>query len=336
MRKALLVLVLVVALVGASPGLAFGWANGPVHGGYGSHDWILDRAITLAGAQGSWVQRTIALRATSDPDTRKWAATYQHYFETGSCRGGPQMVAELYHSAMLAYQAGDLATASKLLGQLSHCYSDSMQPFHATQAANAYKSLHTKYEYAVDALQRGAKKSRSWVKPAPRVPVTDVRDKAVAAAMYGRSFFPSLVKTFKKSRSVKKGTPNRITKALMNRAANDLADIIVSIPLGVGETAAPVVDMKLSRTTLRTSERIGALVTVMDANGRPLNAVGVKFVWMFPSGPVTWSTYTDANGYIYRYQDVTSAAVGQPTLASTFVTVNGATTASTLSYVVTR
>ncbi|HEY5549448.1 MAG TPA: hypothetical protein VIL17_07665 [Coriobacteriia bacterium] len=334
-RNALVAIAIAGAmLLGAIPATALAWSNGPAKkghagDGYGTHDWILDRAIKLAGANGTWVIRTTALLATDDPDSQRTPSTYHWYSDSGSLRGAPQMVSELYHQAIVAYQAGDRVAASRYLGTLSHYYDDITQPFHTTSKALPYGALHNRYEYAVDDHQNTPAKSRSWVTARPTVPVTDIRSKTVDAALYARSLFPRLLASYKRSRSVTKGTTNKVTRLVMSRAVNDLADIISSIPSGVGEATAPAaVDMSLSATNPRPTQRLGTLVTITDANGAPINAVGVKFEWRLPTGTVTWLTFTDANGYAYRYQTISSLPFLQQAFTTTYVTVNGTTTAT--------
>jgi hypothetical protein len=60
----------VVVLLGAAP--AGAWSNG-VEGpnSFGTHDWILKKAIKAAGKKASWVRLRVALRATDDPDTKE-------------------------------------------------------------------------------------------------------------------------------------------------------------------------------------------------------------------------------------------------------------------------
>lgn len=339
MRRTALASIAIVLLLGLLPATAFAWCNGPavngkVGNGYGSHDWILDRAIALAGAQGSWVKRTTALLATDDPDSQHTAAMYHHFVEDGTSRGAPQIVSDLYHKAIVAYQAGDMSAASKDLGTLSHYYADILQPFHVTKAANSHTSLHSQYEHYVDDHQHRAGNVHSWITNRARQPVADVRAETISAALYARSLFPSLLTTFGKSHSVTSGTPLAITKKVMSRAVNDLADIICGIASGSGEaTAATTVQMTLSRTRPRQNQAVGILVTCTDVNGDPLDGVGVKFVWHLPTGDVTYLTYTDANGYAQKYQDIGTAPIGVSRLTSTKVVVNGITTLKEAAFV---
>ena len=342
MRRIIVIALTLALLVGAVPASAFAWCNGPtkngsVGSGYGSHDWILDRAITKAGAAGSWVKRTTALLASDDPDTSKWAAATQHIFEKGPCRGAAQAVSDLYHKAIVAYRAGDMTAASRYLGQLSHCYSDILQPFHTSSVANSYKTLHTQYEWAVDDRQNTRTSSLSWITPRPAAPVTEVRQMTINAATFARRLFPSLLSSYKASHSVAKGTPLRITKAVMSRAVNDLADIIAAIPTGAGEMTQPgAVELSVSRDNPRSGTSVEAFVRVTDAAGAPIDAVGVKLVWHVASGKAVYQSYTDADGYVWEWQNIGDADNGQVLSVDAIVTVNGQTTTTTHQLVATK
>jgi hypothetical protein len=336
MRRIALIVIIAAIVVGLVPASAFAWANGPTRNGsrgagYGTHDWILDRAIKLAGADGTWVSRTKALAATDDPDYGRSPANY-HWYAFGSSRGGPYAVSELYHKAIVAYDAGDTAKASKYLGQLSHYYADINLPFHTTAAASTFGPLHLQYERALDPIQYSGTRVTSWVTRRPREPVADVRAKAVSSALYARSFYSQLYASYKASHSVRTGTANQITRLVLSRAVNDLADIIVGIRTGSGEATAPAtVDMSLSSPDPRPYQHIGAFVTCLGADGQPLNAVRVMFIWHLPTGTQSWLAYTDDNGYAAaRYTNVGAASIASDVSAN--ITVNGVTTAYTQSF----
>ncbi len=140
-------------IVAVAPAHALAWANGAVRDGvrgqgYGTHDWVLDRAIALAGAQGAWVVRSAALGATDDPDFIGSPAEYHVYLASGGARGAAHAVSGAYSKAVAAYQAGDRVAASRYLGRLSHYYSDTLQPFHTVNASSRPGSLHWSYESA--------------------------------------------------------------------------------------------------------------------------------------------------------------------------------------------
>lgn len=332
MRRFALSLMLIAALVASMPGTASAWCNGPAKkghagDGYGTHDWLLERAIKNAGPGGTWVIKSKALLASDNPDSRKVSPIYHAFRERGSVRGAPQMVSDMYHKVIVAYQAGDMSAASTYLGELSHYYADITQPFHTTSAAAPYRSLHIAYEYSADDYENTPTRSLSWITLRPPVPVTDIREKTIEAAEYARTQFPSLLKSFKASRTARTGNANRITRRVQSRAVNDLSDIIASVPTASGEaTAVAEVAMSLSTTTPRPGQKIGAFVTCTGPEGQPLEGVGVTYTWRLPTGTATWTSFTDARGWIYRYQDIGSLPIGALTPVTARVTVNGVST----------
>ena len=341
MRRSAVLALAILMLVTAMPGTAAAWCNGPDKNGsqgagYGSHDWILDHAIKHAGAGGDWVYKKTALLASDDPDTANWGAPSQHFYEKDSCRGAPQSVADLYHKAVVAYQAGDRVTASKYVGQLSHCFTDILQPFHSTAKAKNYHSLHIKYEYAVDDHQNTSTKSGSWLTLRPVAAITDVRQTTIDAALYARSQFPTLLSSFKASHAIK-GNALKVTKRVMSRGVNDLADLIASIPQNVGQSAdATNIDVTLWNARPNPNEGVGCFVTITGPDGEPLDAVGVHFVWHMPDGTAKWDNYTNADGYVARYQNIGDAPIGKPLTVEAIVTVNGVTTSTERTFVPTK
>lgn len=342
MRRIAVIAVVIALMVGALPGTALAWCNGgPKNGivgnGYGTHDWILDRAIKQAGADGAWVNRTSALLSTDNPDSQRTHYAYHWFREVGPGRGAPFMVSELYHKAVVAYRAGDKVSASKYLGVLSHYYADIIQPFHTSSTSDSYRKLHSDYEFAVDDYQHKPTGVAAWVTPRPVAPVTDIRAKTVSAALYARSLFPGLLASYKLSHSVRTGRTYTVTKLVMSRAVNDLADIVASIPLASGETSAPAtVSMHLSRTNPRQNTGVTAYVTCTDSEGMPMDAVGVLFTWRLPTGTTTTRTFTDASGLATRGMDIGMSPIGQRSIVSANVTVNGTTTVVESWFVPTR
>ena len=108
----------------------------------------------------------------------------------------------------------------------------------------------------------------------------------------------------------------------MQRAANDLADIIWSISQGVG--AAPAVG-SLSLSVRWTGVRAGGTNTVSvrarDARGRPLEGVAVVVAWPTATGTRPEYLYTDATGYQSRTAGVgtTPKRVLRPVVATSTV-----------------
>jgi hypothetical protein len=69
---ALCAIVAMASVLPVSPAAA--WSNGRSGpNSYGTHDWILDKAIKKLKRRGEsvdWVRLNVALRATDDPDTK--------------------------------------------------------------------------------------------------------------------------------------------------------------------------------------------------------------------------------------------------------------------------
>ena len=94
-RLAAAALAALLAFAGSVP-LVGAWANGPNNGnGYGTHDWILDQALRVLDDNGighGWVNRSIALEATDDPDKVEVAADpsrkIEHTYTATGRRGG--------------------------------------------------------------------------------------------------------------------------------------------------------------------------------------------------------------------------------------------------------
>ncbi len=329
-RRLALITVLAALLLSIGTQQALGWTNGGDGGqGFGTHDWILGRALILAGEDGAWVNRTLAYRATDDPDTYNTSPFY-HTFKERGARGGPYAVSELYYKAVVAYRAGDYATASKHLGVLSHYYADCSQPFHATNKATKYrKTLHFPYEKAVGRRHYKLGNKAYWITPRPRQPVTDIRAKTVASAKYARARFPALLKSFRASRQVRKGTPNRITREVLSRSANDLADIIVSIPKGEGVAQLPQsTTVSIPNHYPRQGQVLGLTALCVDAAGRPMEGVAVKFIWDLPGGTKSILRWTDPYGKIGWAENIGKSRIGQVKYVSVYIPASGAATST--------
>lgn len=333
----------VMAAVAASPALA--WGNGPtVNGvpgdGYGTHDWVLDHAIAAAGAKASWVDVRTALLATDDPDKSKTTSeSYKHvFYASGHARGGPQAVADEYYALMQAYQAGKHTEASRRLGRLAHYYADICQPYHTDSRGSAYKgnTRHEPYEHAVYPLTKSFGSSRKWTTLRDRRSVSDVRAKAVSAAKYSRSKYAALDAAYAKTRSVMSGDAHVITGEALNRAINDLADIIAAVPDGKGVSRPPAT---LTQTWgnpryryPRATQKIRPNVVARDAAGDPMEGVAITYTWPLKDGPKTVVRYTDSTGLAYDWQEVGSVSLMKRRTLAVRSTTSGSTTNSSSWY----
>ena len=306
---------------------ALAWDNGPSGGnGYGTHDWILDQAIRLAGPDASWVDTPTALRATDDPDHDGERIT--HYFlEKTLYRGAPQRVSDLYYAAATALAAGDRIEASRLLGLLSHHYSDPLQPFHSAYAAFSNARYHAPYEAAVEALTDLPGMNADWITAAARRPITDVRVKLIVAARFSRARFPALIKAIKSSKVIDatQSTVHTVTVEVTSRAANDLADIIVGIARHEGLSAPPAaMTLTLSKRFPAQHDDVTASAKCTDAGGSPMEGIGVTFVWPVRSGgTVSAVRYSGKDGIARSVHDIGTLPWSKKVVVTATSTVSG-------------
>jgi len=319
LRRILILLSAFVLCLGLGVTSAYAFANGTdfdMDGvgddGYGTHDWILDHAIELAGADASWVDTTTAVLASDDPDDpdnpSKGTSKYLHVFkEFGRGRGAPQAVSDEYYQLMLAYRAGNYAEASRRLGLLSHYYADVCQPFHtkydsSTLAAN----LHVEYEHDVQRYTDKRSESPEWRAARSRQPVTDVRKKAVAAGKYSRGKYDDLLVNYAGSQEVTSGVPYAVTADVLSRAVNDLADIICAVNDGAGlaERPADVTPYVSKRYPAQNTSILGS-AKIVDSQGKPMEGVRVDLVWeMKGKPPCAVTLYTLSDGIARWSQNI--------------------------------
>lgn len=330
---ALVILSGIIAVIGASPALAWtnGGSTGPgLAGGnkYAMHDWILEQAIQLARERDpigtEWIDTETARLASDDPDY-DGSSRYNHVFkQVGSAQGAPQQAADEYSRLLDAYQSGDFSRASRLLGVMSHYYSDVNQPFHtySHSSTKVYTTVYAKKRYVSQIhldYERAAwayiskNREQSVVRREGR-PVTDVRSMAVAAALSARGRYKALLKTFiastngsveRPNGSVESGRPREVTLMVVNRAINDLADIIVAVPTGKGRSLPPAsmkhrMSSRLYRYP-RAGQLIGSYVVCLDKSGKPIRGMRVRFTWPARGGKTrTYIRYTNSQGIAHH------------------------------------
>lgn len=221
------------------PAVAFAWANGPAGGsGYGTHDWVLDQAITLSARHGgaSWVDRDVALAATDDPDTALHDFYHHVYDTTGKTYGdAPVRIEALFLQAVGELKSGDRRSASASLGLLSHYYADICNPMHTDQTP-AEERVHSRYEDAVDDDTSLPGMNAAWITALEERPSSEEGVRAAAAAAEVNSAYAELVREFA-SRG-RDTVVDRITREALNRAVNDVAAVIDDISREAGVQAA--------------------------------------------------------------------------------------------------
>lgn len=233
MRRSLLVLSIVVAVLPWG-GVAGAWSNG-VNGGntFGTHDWVLRAALAKVGDEVPWLCTRTALRATDDPDTvdgaQYMSAPWWHvYDEWGASTYGdaPTAVAYWHERARREWNAGVPCKASRSLGIMAHLVADIAQPMHTDGWLDAEDAVHGDYEAGVDQRCTSFTGCRygfrydgaDQAEPGPR---------ALAVARHAHPAYDDLVKTFYRhgyTRSV-----DTITRRQLNRAANAVADLLTSL-----------------------------------------------------------------------------------------------------------
>jgi hypothetical protein len=217
-------LMIAMLLVAASAAPAVAWSNG-VDGpnSFGTHDWILKKAIKAAGEGAGWVRVRVALKATDDPDTVDGidhaSGTWWHVYDRwGEEWGGADEAARVWFRRMQRrLEAGRERAASKALGYLAHIVGDVAQPMH-TDSSDKEDDIHSSYEQAVDRRLHRYRFRYDSADPAKAGP----RTRAVARRAH-KSYW-ALVNAYDAhgyNREV-----HRITKRQLNRAANALADLL--------------------------------------------------------------------------------------------------------------
>lgn len=220
-----------VALVCAMmwPASALAWGNGPSRGnGFGTHDWILTEANRMAATQGAtWVNASVALPVTDDPDTVYRNFKSHSYDRWGKKYGNADArVGAVYSQAVAALAAGDVNGASRLVGILSHYYADVCDPLNTDEVA-AEKKMRAKYDSSVDKKLKRPGAYSWWVSYDGYRHVTSASALTVSSARSAHGSYKTLVSRYGRKGSGK--TVDRITASSLNRATNGMADIIVSI-----------------------------------------------------------------------------------------------------------
>jgi len=225
MKRWVVAIVSSLMLLSASP--AGGWSNG-VNGcnSFGTHDWILKKAIRAAGEKASWVRVRVALRATDDPDCvdgidHASGSWWHVYDEWGETYGDAPEAAEVWFERMSnRLQAGNERGASRALGILAHIVGDVAQPMH-TDSRPREERVHGPYESAVDRRvsdYRFTYDGRDGANP---------RARSLRVARVAHNYYFELVRAYDNHSYNAK--VHRITKRQLNRAGNAMADLLTSL-----------------------------------------------------------------------------------------------------------
>ena len=277
--------------------------------GYGTHDWILDQALRLLDERNvghGWVNRNIALEATDDPDTVEVEADparkIEHTYTGVGRRGGAiHRITEHYAKLLHAYDANDDNEASYQLGMLAHFWGDLSMPFHTNQDAQTNDNEHQALELLVNDLTREPTDKPGWsVANTNWDPsnMSNVRTGAIAMAAYSRTRYHDLDAAFAASDTNLSNAADNIVQQVLIRASGDLADLIQSVPKGIGNPP-PVGSLNVwARWHGVKANEPNQLIygKVRDVNGDPIEGVRVDVTFPTDGGPKTWEFWTDATG----------------------------------------
>jgi len=282
----------------AAVGPIAGWSNGTSGGdSFGTHDWVIREANVVAAASGyTWLDVDVAQLASDDPDTQLHD-TYHHVYDVwGSSYGdAPTRIAALYAETVAELRTGDRVAASRSFGLLSHYYSDINNPLHTDQVPQE-KSVHSSYELAAQKYTDAPGENAAWVVPDGIQLVSDPAEETRLAAANAHRSYQGLVANYSQGRM--NPAVVAITSSSLNRASNDLADLIASAGKAGGVVgavasgapaaapvapAAPIVPAPITSATEATETEVAtsssvATVAVLTLDTEPPSP-------RLPSGP---------------------------------------------------
>jgi hypothetical protein len=239
-KRFMVTLVTACLLLLILPTLALAWSNGPNGpNGFGTHDWVLKEANRLAAKKhAGWVRLAVALPKTDDPDT-VFHDTYYHVYDVWGSKYGnaPKKIAGYYAKALKARKAGKWKLASKYVGIMSHYYADICNPMHTDQT-DAEDAIHSAYESDAQDYTDSPGENRAWVRFNGYTATKNVTAYAKNTAKASHRQYSALVNGY--AADGMSPAVVAITAKSMNRAANGLADLIISIKRKVngGATAS--------------------------------------------------------------------------------------------------
>jgi hypothetical protein len=302
-----------------APAPAGAWSNGKGDG-YGTHDWIIDEGLrVLSDVDVSWFHRTTALVVSDDPDNVEVVADpskkIDHIYRDGGIRGGAVQritehyakAVELHHAGVEAREAGDEVAAdaafddaSREVGLLAHFLGDLLQPYHTNIDGAGLNDEHLDYELLVQALTRWPDSAPEW-RSANRTPklLANVRRTALNAASFSRGWYDQVHDSMKASPGALTQVGRDATKVLLQRAADDMANVIWSITNETGVApAVKSIDASLRWRGVKTDETGERLsVRALDVNGNPMEGLGIRVAWTRGDGTVATRTlWTDGTG----------------------------------------
>jgi hypothetical protein len=210
------------------------WLNGLPQkpNSFGTHDWVLLKAVQALRPKGRWVWLKVALRATDDPDSIRDIpfASDHKWHNWGPYRGtkgrAPKAVRIWYRRTVHHLDQGRRRKASRTLGIMSHLLSDISQPMH-TADSKKEEDAHLKYEGKVDARCEGSPSACIYRFRYDGPDRARPRKRTLREVRRASPFYSRLI-----SEVIEHGYNDeihRITRRQLNRAANAIADLITAM-----------------------------------------------------------------------------------------------------------
>jgi hypothetical protein len=208
------------------------WLNGLPQkpNSFGTHDWVLLKAVKAVKTKGRWVNLRIALRATDDPDSIRDIpyASDHRWHNWGPYRGtigrAPKAVRIWYRRTVHHLEQGKRRKASRTLGIMSHLLSDIAQPMH-TAETKAERSEHLKYEGKVDARCEGSPSDCIYRFNYDGPNQAQPRRRTLREVRRAKPYYSDLIDEV--AEHGYNSDIHRITRRQLNRAANAIADLII-------------------------------------------------------------------------------------------------------------
>ena len=205
------------------------WSNGEYGpNDYGTHDWILDRAITAIrhhNKKAHWVDFDVAQSASDDPDSRdgiEYASSpWWHVYDVHGERYGnaPKAIRFWFKKAAKQLAGKHRRKASRSLGILSHLLANLANPMYTGRSSREDR-IRSSYEEAVN---RGSDYRFHYDGSDSGKPGR----KAKHVAAVSHRFYKSLVRSY--DRNGYSPRVHRITKRQLNRAINAVVDVAAAI-----------------------------------------------------------------------------------------------------------
>lgn len=303
---AAVVLMALIAFAGSVAPVA-AWSNRGDD--YGTHDWVLDQALRLLDKRGirhDWVNRTIALEATDDPDTVEVAADparkVEHTYTGEGMKGGAiHRITEHYAKIVRLHDAGKDNRASYHLGMLAHFWGDISMPYHTERLAQDFDDEHHVYELLVNDLTRKPTDMPAWSVANSSWTVSampNVRTAAITLAAYSRARYAIVHDNLAPTDTALSDTVQTVTGEVLIQASGGLANLIKAVRKGVGNPpAVGSLELWARWHGVKEFEQNQYVYgRVRDVNGDLIEGVRVDVTFPTADGPRTVPFWTDETG----------------------------------------